>query len=396
MTHAEVIVEEEDIFIPETRRIAEIIAEKNLTTHALSQRIGIPRSTLQRLLNGQKPITPSIREKIAAGLMISTDRLRQVDTRKRAVELRSVARYRKKVFRPALLHALETAKGLLQAAVGYSERFDVLNDAASIHHLLEQYDLAHKLWMQALPCAEKVLEMFGDKDRLYVATNNLIVSYTHRRDYASLHAMLDKVNAEFFENRPCRAGSLAYAQAISAYETGDTEQYRAKMYESWAFFLKSSSDLQKGKAYHNIAYMEYRLGNYQKALEHYPKAVELLEGYDQFCYLSQKELVKTLLQTGHRPEALEIVRKAVSELERSNLDNLLAKFLFLQSIILEEPSGAERILGLVGDDVSLLNEVYDFLLRHYSKQGNEKKVMLYYKQKAMLCKHDALRMLEVI
>ncbi|MGB8956126.1 MAG: helix-turn-helix transcriptional regulator [Tumebacillaceae bacterium] len=132
--------------IPLGRRIGEIIEAKGpaFSGRALSKRIGLGKDILYRVINGERYISPSELELVAAGLRMSVQRIKQEDTRKDVEELRRLLQNLEDLER-----ALRIAEKLVSVAIGISERCTMLNYLGWANYELKNYDVAHQHWLKA-------------------------------------------------------------------------------------------------------------------------------------------------------------------------------------------------------------------------------------------------------
>ena len=104
--------------IPIGRRISEALQERGeaFSIRAFAERIGINRETFRTILKGERAITLPELERVVAGLRITEERLRQMDTFKKQEELEALlkANERTKVM---MLRALTLANNLNEVAI---------------------------------------------------------------------------------------------------------------------------------------------------------------------------------------------------------------------------------------------------------------------------------------
>jgi tetratricopeptide (TPR) repeat protein len=314
------------------RRIKEILEEKKqgkgnaFSIRAFAKRIGMGKDMLGDITKGLRPVRPSELEKIAKGLRMSVERLKREDTKQLEEELFSLVQKRTNFKR-----ALELALELLPNAIGITERYEILNNLGAVYYFSKRYKDAHEIWLQALSCAKQINKQYSEIDPLSKVTSNLIITFTHQKDFTGLTRFLNTVEMNFEQFDYEYAGTLSYSLAIANYHTGDTEQYLQKMYQSLDYFRMSGNRRAIGRAEHSVADAEYNLRNYSKAKEMFEMAIQTLSEYSDLIFISIKDYAKTLLKLNHIDESIEVIEKAIVELKTLQNHQMLAKFFLLHA-----------------------------------------------------------------
>jgi tetratricopeptide (TPR) repeat protein len=267
----------------------------------------------------------------------------------------------------------------LSSAVGWSEKFDMLNDLGSAYHFLREYEHAFNVWQQALPFAEKIKEKFGESDRLYIIITNLVISYRIKKDYSTISQLLKRVEPDFQDFNPRWAGILCFSQALMASNMGDDALARQKLMESLDHFKETLDDALIGKGIHNIAYHNYLTRDFSSAKELYERAIQQLTNHTIPRLISMVDLVKTLLILNEKETALKLIQCAFAIEELSNDPDLEAKFHVLHSVATNEPGHAELVLSFENIDQKVRLIACKFLLNFYTQRDDAESVLRYHK-----------------
>ncbi|MFN7140878.1 MAG: hypothetical protein ACK4UN_16200, partial [Limisphaerales bacterium] len=211
---------------------------------------------------GERYIKPSELETMAKALKLSVDRIKQEDTKKQDSELQHLIDTKMMNGR-----AVELAQELVQTAIGYTEKFAILNRLGAVYYYRKQYKKSRETWLEALSHAQRIAENYQEMEPLCKVTSNLISAYNALKDYAGLARLLDQMEPELYEFDPEYAGTLCLSFAITAYNVGNLELVREKLGQSLSYYRKTESSVLIGKGIHNIAYHEYLIGNHFVAKE---------------------------------------------------------------------------------------------------------------------------------
>lgn len=112
------------IVVPLGQRIGEIMEERgaSYSLRAFGSRIGMSKDTLGRIVSGERVSTPSETERIADGLKMTIERLKQEDIKDDLLELEALLHSRKNRKR-----AMTLARGVAAVSMGMTERCHALN-----------------------------------------------------------------------------------------------------------------------------------------------------------------------------------------------------------------------------------------------------------------------------
>jgi tetratricopeptide (TPR) repeat protein len=362
--------------IPIGRRIGEIMEEKGaaFSIRGFSQRIGLSKDMLARMLSGDRHVTPSELEQIAKGLSVSISRLKQEDTRKEREELLFLIRNNTNI-----MQAVRLAKKLVPLALGVTEKCRAYDQLGSALYMAREYDEAHEAWLEAYSYAEKIHERYTDKDTLFNVLTHLILSYTHRKEYTYLSGILKNIEP-ILGSDPSRAAVIYYSLAKIVEEIGDYDGAKEKYYQSLRFYKLTNHLTNIGIAKHFTAAFEYRMGNYETAIQMFQDALKDLVNYQYGQLLCQKEYVKTLLKVGEEQQAKTIVIEALDRIN-SNAEQyaeLRAQYSILMARITNDPKYAENVLnGNV--DHKIKSIAAQFLINYYDENDDSELVMKYYR-----------------
>ena len=276
--------------IPLGRRVAEIMEEKGAayTIRSFSQRIGMSKDKLCRCINGERYIKPSELENIAEGLHLSVERIRQDDIKKEAEELQKLLKNLANLQR-----ALQLAESLTALALGRSEKSIALNNLGRVLFLMRDYDQAHAIWLEAYADAKRLSGLWGESEVLYDVLTNLLISFSARKEYIQLQQILAEIKPILYSSAN-RAGAISYSVAMIAYKNGQFEEAREKLYESLDCYLKLDDVKSVGMAERNVAFIEYRMRNYETAIKWFESAIPKLSVDPYWQAVAVKDFVKAM------------------------------------------------------------------------------------------------------
>lgn len=361
--------------IPIGRRVGEIMEEKGggYTIRTLAARIGMNRESLRQAITGNRPISPAELDQIATGLHVSVDRIRQDDVKKEREELRSLL---KSMGNPK--RALQLAKYLASVAVGITERSETLNDLGRALFDVHELKQAHEVWFEAYECAKKVEKKYGETERLLHIVRNLMISYTHRREYIRMSELLNEIEP-LIHDQPEPLGAMCFAHAKMAEHLGDDEEAKRMAIKALEYYKLTNDRYAIGRASIDVAHYEFKTRNYGKAKAHLETAREFVENDLYIQLIATKEYVKVLLKLSDYQNAVEMIHSALKVLNSQKYHDLEGKFYVLLSIAKEDKQYAEIVLdqGKAGEQVRYLACL--FLVDHYKRSGDVESLFRYYK-----------------
>lgn len=357
--------------IPIGRRIGEIMEEKGaaFSIRAFSQRIGITKDTLARMITGERYINPTEMEKIAKGLSLSVERLKKEDTESDLHELQRLLDENSNPTR-----AVKIAQDILSSAIGMSERCDALNDLARAYFDLGEVELAHSRWTEAYELAQKIYSKYNDSSKLNILMSKLIISYTARKEFSSLTKVLEQIEGVFASN-PAKLGSIYYSKAMIAENLGDRQRVKEYLYKSLEFLQMTEVQNQIGRAKLNVGFYEYKSKNYQIAKNLLEESIADL-GKDKVRYIAIKEYVKCLLKVGDTTNAIEMIENSLEYVIDQPILN--AKYKLLLCIAKNDPTLALRLVDDQKIGIKVQNLACKFLMKYYSQIGDSESLMKYY------------------
>lgn len=365
-----------EINIPLGRRIGEILEEKGsaFSLRAFSQRIGMSKDTLSRIISGERPIKPSELEKISECLKMSIPTIKQHQFLKARDELIELLQEH-----IDLQKALSIAERIYSIACGVTERYEAAYYMGQIHFELRQYEISHQFRLEAYSYAQKLEEKYGESNKLYRILEKLMTSFTVKKDYSSAYKVVKQVEA-VITNNPKGMGSICYTLAMIAYNTGNLEEARDRLYQSLSYYELTGDKKEIGKAQHNCAYIEYQLRDLTKAKTLFEAAIETMKEYRSLKLTPIKDYVKVLIKLGNLAEAEKLIVETLEYIQdHQTHPDLLHKFYLLLAIVKNDPSIAENILSHENVDKRIKLIACRFLMKLYSDAGDSSSLMRYYK-----------------
>lgn len=342
------------------RRLREIFDQRKLSLRAFARYYGSSKDVIHRIMTGGRLPTKTELVNIAHHLKMPYERLLMEDTKSEMAELKRLIEEKANPKR-----AIKLASDLLPRALGYTEHFTILNYIGAAYHQLDHHEQAHNTWLQALPYAEKIKALLDDSECLYKITFNLIISHSERKDYLKLALLLEGLEPLLSTDDPKRYGDILFYQARLAFDRGDTELYREKMYKSAELYRMVDSKRLHFVADINIACAEYKVGNYHKAEDLFSTTVETTPSHlKDLVYAARKTYVQTLLKVKKRTKANLLIDQSLHELENLNLPRIQARFLLLRAYSRMDAESAQRVLSIEGLDDSLYLLACKCLMEH--------------------------------
>jgi tetratricopeptide (TPR) repeat protein len=360
--------------IPLGRRIGEIMEERGdaFSIRAFSSRIGMNREILRVIINGERTILPSELEKIADGLGMTVERLRQLDTRADEQALEGWLQERKN-----LKQALALAQRLNEMAKGMTEICTSLNQVGRAHFLTQQYDAAHEVWLRALQYAEKIYAKHGDANLLHLVTANLMITYTLRQEYSNIDQILQTVET-VFQDDPEKLSGAHYTRMKQKESQGDIEGAKKYAYLSLTCIQQHEVSYKIGIAQVNAAHYESMTGNYRESEQLLSAAVPNLKADRYSQLVAVKEYVKTLLQLKNAETAVQVIQEYLPR--ATDYPDLAAKLRILFSVATQDMTFAEQVSD---DEKSSLKVRYlacRMLMNHFKTLRDGESLLRYYEK----------------
>lgn len=326
--------------IPIHRRIAEIMEErgKPYTQEFVATKIGISRKTFQAVLTGARPIYGTELQTLASIFHISLDRLTQKDSQRCVEEMQKVLdqpAYRNRV--------LELAEWYSTAAVGRTERCDALTWLGTVQFRMDRFEMAHESWSKAFTYALELQEKYGESDRFQGLLQNLMLSYTARRDYINAEKMVTQL-LPLLRQDSYSLGTLSYTLGAIARGNRDLELARKHLYESLHHFQASGNMRQIGRALHNVAFIEYDHRNLVTVIKYYEQALEVLDPYLEDKVYALKDYAKVFLRQNKKGRAIKLIDVSMEILQTIENPTLLSKVLLLHTYLHGHAETAEQVL----------------------------------------------------
>lgn len=355
------------------RRLREIFDERKLSLRAFASYYGSSKDVIHRIMTGGRLPTKTELVKIAHHLKITYERLMMVDTHWEMEEMTRLIQNKSNLNR-----AIQLATKLLSQALGYTERFTILNKMGVAYHQLNKHEKAHNTWLEALPYARKVKELHNDSESLTTIIFNLILSHRVRGDYLKLACLLDELEPELVDAAPQDLGDIMYYRAWLARDRGDLEFCHSLMYQAAEVYMKTGKKRLQEKAKNNMAFAEYVVGNYHKAEELYLEYLESFPESKDVEFDARKGYVQTLLKVKRRSKANLLIEKSLNELDHLDMPNFKAAFLLLQAYSQQNIEAAKCVLDLIGLDKSLYLLACKYLMEYCEQVQDSDEFMKYH------------------
>lgn len=323
------------------RRLREIFDERKLSLRAFAHYYFSSKDVIHRILTGSRLPTKQELVDIAHQLKIPYERLLMVDTQPQMAEVKRLIKNKSNPKR-----AIQLATDLLPKALGYTEHFTILNHIGAAYHQLANHEQANNTWLQALTYAEKIKTLLDDSECLYKVTFNLILSHSARKDYSKLALLLERLEPLLSTDNPKRLADIIFYQAKLAFDRGDIELFREKIYRSSELYEMTDETRLQDRAKYNIAYAEYMMENFHKAEDLFSSLLENPTAYKDLEFKTRKAYAQTLLKVKKRSKAKLLIEQSLIELEHLNLPSIQARFLLLHAYTQKDPESAKRVLSM--------------------------------------------------
>lgn len=327
--------------IPIGRRISELMQEKGnaFSIRAFADRLGINRETFRITLTGDRPITLSLVEKIADGLGITEERLRQLDTFKKEQELVTLLKASKRT-KVMLMRAHTIALELVEVAKGATERGFAHNNLGRAQFFLQQHEEAHETWKKALVFAKTIKKTFDDTRLLKIVSENLMLTSVSLRDYGGVDEMLQLVEQSSADDHNS-LGMVAFARMVMYGDRRKLELAKKYAYLSLEHFNKTNDCKQIGHALINVARTEYLLGNFDVSAKTLESALETVKDFDDILILAVKNYVRSLIKLQDFDIATQVAERYESLAEE--YPEYWCKMQIMYTVLKNDPKYADQI-----------------------------------------------------
>lgn len=352
-------------------RIKEILEAKKITVRGLAKEIGIGRMTLERILDGRYATAEEL-EKIAGGLGVTVERIKQKDTLPLEQELNALLTSGKNPWR-----ARRLAETLVALAIGRTELTDAYNLLGRALYHLRILSEAHEAWQRSLEMALKL----DDYSRIRRACNNLMASYHKQGQHERLVPLLSEVE-EVFRYDAEQLGRICHYRAIIAYRKGDTLQAREYFKMSHEHYKGVEDKLLIGKLQHDLAHLEHQDGNFQEAKDLLLIARTNLQNGSIYWQASvDAVLSRSLICLGETDEALSTIDRRLAGLQQPDLElaEIKAKLLLMRAHISGDPAYAEAIFDLSMTSQEVRCTAADFLTEYYLQAEDYSSAQKYFR-----------------
>ncbi|ASS75193.1 hypothetical protein CIG75_09495 [Tumebacillus algifaecis] len=362
--------------IPIGRRILELMQERGdaFSIRAFAERLGENRETFRQTLLGNRPISLSLIERIADGLGVTEERLRQLDTFKREEELVSLltSNSRTKVM---LVRANSIALELVHVAIGDTERGFAYNNLGRSQLLLKQYEEARATWKKALVHARNIHKNFDDARLLKIAYANFFMTCAELKDYEGADELLHFVE-EISSDDHKVLGVIAYSRMAMYGDYGNLEYARKYAYQSLGHFILSNDQKQIGHGRINVARAEYLLGNFKASAEVLATALEHVGEFDHILVRVVKDYVRSLLKLQNYETAIKVVERHETILKQ--FPEYWDKIKIMKTVIKDDPSYANEVIHDLQVSAAIRALACKCLFEYYAKRGDSETSLRYY------------------
>ncbi|MBL0387280.1 helix-turn-helix transcriptional regulator [Tumebacillus sp. ITR2] len=364
--------------IPLVRRILELMNEKGdaFTIRGFASRLGISREYLRLMTTGERPISPAMLERIAHGLGVTVERLKQKDTVKQEQDLQVLLNGKRRT-KTTLARANKLATELMGVAFGATERAYSLNNLGRVQYLQMNYEEAHRTWLRALDYAKTLQTDYGDSHLLHLVTANLMITHIIRKEYTGIEDMLSLVEGVFADH-PEALGLAQSARMKMQEERGNLDLAKAHAYRALEFFQKTDNEKQIGTALINVAYIEYLLGNYDKSSEVLRSAIDGIREYDDILIHVVKDYVKALMKKRDYQKVVEIVKEY--ETLAKDFPDFSGRLKIMYSVAADEPSIAESVANNKDMSYQVRHWACKCLMEYYYLKGDADSAIRYYEK----------------
>ncbi|KEO81644.1 helix-turn-helix domain-containing protein [Tumebacillus flagellatus] len=367
------------------RRLKEILEERaESDKHAWSVAAfairvpSISESTLYRIVNEQRPMKPQEKRAIVQALNISIERFDMKDVEKTLLGIQAQVE-----FNVNLQAALSAAQKIMPLALGFTEKFVLLNNFGAIHYREKNYILAIATWSDALTLAEKIYSLFGECEPLYMAVSNLTLAYAEVNDFYNVAKLLSSIESRF-NNLPARfSAAVAYSLAINAKRLGDEETYEAKMYEQYDFYQQVGGERVLAVALHNVAYMLYSIGKLMESVEKFEELYSFLTEHptvrkSEYGFIMLKDYAKALVRAGRKQEGIQLIHRLLNEVEGRLFHKVKGKLMLLDAIYSKNSERAKEVLELKEALTEHKLMAIQILMKESAKANDAESLMRYY------------------
>ncbi|MGZ4135285.1 MAG: helix-turn-helix domain-containing protein, partial [Tumebacillaceae bacterium] len=249
--------------IPLGRRISEIMAEKGAaySISAMAKRLEINRETYRLMLKGEREIYTFELEKISQDLKLSVERILQADIVEQRRELEQ-----KSVDVIDVPNMIELAEKLHMYAIGLTEKCISLNNVGRSCYWGARYDRSLEVWQLAWPLVKECYEKYDEHTLIIRVSANLMLSYCDNNQYSKFKEIFTYISPLFEQHPDLPAvayNSLAKFNCLQ----GNLEEAKKHHQLSFDFSSKTTNHLRTTKFKQNIAFVEYRLRNFDTSLQ---------------------------------------------------------------------------------------------------------------------------------
>lgn len=360
--------------ITTSRRITEIMQEKGkyYSQQAMASRLGYQRTTFRKMLSGTRDIYTFELEQIARDLKVTPERLLQRDMQSRIGELQTYLLELKN-----LDEALEIALNFHELSIGITEKCDANIYLGRVYFELKKNDLSLAYRLKAFEMAEMIFDIYGETGRYHQALRSLIISYSETKDFYNAKMIVEKAS-EVLGADDLDFVVLNYSLAMIAYNNGNLSSAREMLYLALESYTKMGDRKEIGKAMHNVAFIEFKLGNLEAAKKRFEVAIHTLEGYRDPQIIAIKDYIKVLLKLGDRNKVNTLISDFMAH-SHSFSDRIKTQFYLLQAICNNDPNSAEYVLSMEGADDQHRAFACHFLMDFYAALDDAAALMKYYK-----------------
>lgn len=356
-----------------SRRIGEILDERKLTLRGFGRYVGMNKDIIWRIANGERYAKPSEVAQIAKSLKLPVDRLKMEDNKATRTEFQTLVRRKMN-----LLRAIDLGKDLFSHAIGYSERFEILHDLGAAYYFRYEQEKAREAWEESVFYAEKIYELFGETEKLFVGAFNLFFVHYERKEFLALERLLEQIEPAIYRSTPRRAGSMFLLNALFALEKGNLELFKMKVYESSDCYERTGEQRLIEMARNNVAFAELLCGNVFKSLSLFEDILANPHSFEELHLIRLKGYAQALLKAKKTSNAIQVIEDALTRLKSGDFQNIRAIFLLLHAQAAQVGESAQLVLAMEEIDSHLHLLACRFLIEYFKQRGSEGKQLEYY------------------
>lgn len=351
-------------------RIKELmtVCKKKITK--FSEEIGVERTTLRRIIEGERIAENEQLSRIADGLGISVERLKQSDIKKDFNELKGLLESR-----TLLQRSFSIASDLLSKAIGASEKAEMNRLVGVSLQYMKRLEDAQKHF-------DKAMELSLQTENVPLICRVLVNSTNNAFHFGQYDKVCDLVDAykEYAINKVETMGRFYQLKGMCYQVKDDVLNARYEYEKAMSCYEEVEDFANYGAVVVNLAKIEFENGNLQKAKDNLLIAQSKLENNKEYLVVANRKLAKTYIALNELEKAESLIDFTITEIIKFGVDNSddYAKLLYMKAGIKNDVVSAEMAINISGIDSKLKKSIANFLVKSFMKEGNLNKVEKYY------------------